>query len=87
MIRTQLLSCPDAAVVHAFGMGQSQVNLSVASPRLSTGKPTRRSATKMGSNELVAGEDHLLGPSCQWHNWQTSRKGSIAFDILYIGFN
>ena len=33
----------------------------------------------MGSNDLVVGEDHMLGPSCQRYNWQTGRCGSIAF--------
>ena len=33
----------------------------------------------MGSNDLVVGEDHMLGPSCQRHNWQTGRCDSIAF--------
>ena len=27
----------------------------------------------------VVGEDHMLGSSCQWYNWQTGRCGSIAF--------
>ena len=34
----------------------------------------------MGSNDLVVGEDHMLGPCSQRHNWQTNRCGSIAFD-------
>ena len=33
----------------------------------------------MGSNDLVVGEDHMLGPSCQRSNWQTGRFGSVAF--------
>ena len=33
----------------------------------------------MGSNDLVVGEVHMLGPSCQRHNWHTGRCGSIAF--------
>ena len=33
----------------------------------------------MGSNDLVVGEDHMLGPSCQQNNRQTGRCGSIAF--------
>ena len=48
---------------------------SVASP----GKPTRRSVTTMGSNNLVVGEDHMFGPSCQLYYWQTGMCGSIAF--------
>ena len=43
------------------------------------GKPTRRAVTTMGSNDLVVGEDHMLGPSCQQYNWQMGRCGSIAF--------
>ena len=33
----------------------------------------------MGSNDLVLGEEHMLGPSCQRNNWQMGRCGSIAF--------
>ena len=34
---------------------------------------------KGGNYDLVVGEDHMLGPSCQRYNWQTGRCGSIAF--------
>ena len=51
----------------------------MAGPWLSPGKPTRRAVTTMGSNDLVVGEDQMLGPSCQRYNWQTGRCGSIAF--------
>ena len=37
------------------------------------------SSQGLGSNKLVVGEDHMLGPSCQRYNWQTSRCGSKAF--------
>ena len=50
-----------------------QANPPVTGTRLSNGKPTRRAVTMMGSNDLVVGEDHMLGPSCQRHNWQTGR--------------
>ena len=70
---------PDASVVHASGSGQLQANPHVAGPWLYPGKPTRRAVTTMGSNELVVGEDHMLGPSCQRYNLQTGRCGSIAF--------
>ena len=43
------------------------------------GKPTRRAVATMRSNDLVVGEDHMLGQSCQRYNWQTGRCGSIAF--------
>ena len=33
----------------------------------------------MGSNDLVVGEDHMLGPNCQRDNWQAGRCGSISF--------
>ena len=46
---------------------------------LSPGKPTQRVVTTVGSNNLVVGEDHMLGPSCQRYNCQTGRCGSIAF--------
>ena len=52
--------CPDAPVVHASGSGQLQANPHVAGPWLSSGKPTRRAVTTMGSNDLVIGEDHML---------------------------
>ena len=68
-----------ASAVHASGSGQLQANPHVAVPWLSPGKPTRRAVTTMGSNDLVVGEDHMLGPSCQRYNWQTGRCGSIAF--------
>ena len=45
----------------------------------SPGKSTRSTVTTMGSNDLVVGEDHMLGQSCQRYNWQTGRCGSIAF--------
>ena len=61
------------------GSGQLQAKPHVAGPWLSHGKPTRRAITTMGSNDLVVGEDHMLGPSCQRYNWQTGRCGSIAF--------
>ena len=51
----------------------------MAGPWLSPGKPTRREVTTMGSNDLVVGEVHMLGPSCQRYNWHTGRCGSIAF--------
>ena len=68
-----------ASVVHASGSGQLQANPHVAGPWLSPGKPTRRAITTMGSNDLVVGEVHMLGPSCQRYNWHTGRCGSIAF--------
>ena len=71
--------CPDASVVHASGSGQLQANPHVAGPWLSPGKPTRRAVTTVGSKDLVVGEDHMLGPSCQRYNWKTGRCGSIAF--------
>ena len=70
---------PDASVVHASGSEQLQANPHVAGPWLSTGMPTRRAVTTMGSNDLVVGEDHMLGPSCQRYNWQTGWCGSIVF--------
>ena len=70
---------PDAPVVHASGSGQLRANPHVAGPWLSPGKSTRRAATTMGSIDLVVGEDHMLGPSCQRYSWQTCRCGSIAF--------
>ena len=69
----------DASVVHASGSGQLQANAHEVDPWLSPGKPTRRAVATMGSNDLVVGEDHMLGPSCQRYNWQTGRCGSMAF--------
>ena len=71
--------CSDASVVHTSGSGQLLANPHVAGPWLSPGKPNLRAVTTMGSNDLVVGEDHMLGPSCQRYNWQTGRCGSIAF--------
>ena len=71
--------CPDASVVHVSGSGQLQANPHVAGPWLSLGMLTRRAVATMGSNDLVVGEDHMLGPSCQRYNWQIGRCGSIAF--------
>ena len=68
-----------ASVVHASGSKQLQANPHVAGPWLSPGKSTRRAVTTMGSNDLVVGEVHMLGPSCQRYNWHTGRCGSIAF--------
>ena len=68
-----------ASVYHASGSGQLQANPHVAGLWLSPGKPTRRAVTTMGSNYLVVGEVHMLGPSCQRYNWHTGRCGSIAF--------
>ena len=68
----------DASVVHASGSGQLQANPHPHPPWLSPGKPTRRAVTTMESNDLVVGEDHMLGLSCQRYNWQTGRCGSIA---------
>ena len=70
--------CPDTSVVHASGSGQLQANPHVAGLWLSPWKPTRRAVITMGFNDLVVGEDHMLGPSCQRYNWQTGRCGSIA---------
>ena len=74
-----LLDALHASVVHASGSGQLQANPHVAGPWLSPGKPTREAITTMGSNDLVVGEVHMLGPSCQRYNWHTGRCGSIAF--------
>ena len=63
----------DASVVHYSGSGHLQANPHVAGPWISPGKSTRRAVTTMGSNDLVVGEDHMLGPSCQRYNWQTGR--------------
>ena len=68
-----------ASVVHASGSGKLQANPHVAGPWLSPGKPTRRAVTTMGSNDLVVGEVHILGPSCRRYNWHTGRCGPIAF--------
>ena len=65
MAKWYLVVCPDASVVHASDSGQLQANPHVAGPWLSPGKPTRRAVATMGSNDLVVGEVHLLGPSFQ----------------------
>ena len=60
--------------VGGFSLG----NPPLEGPRLSPGKSTRKTVTTMASNDLVVGEDHMLGLSCQRYNWQTGRRGSIA---------
>ena len=67
-----------ASVVHASGSGQLQANPHVAGPWHSPGKPTRWAVTTIGSNDMVVGEVHMLGQSCQRYNWHTGRCGSIA---------
>ena len=57
----------------ASGTTQLQANPLVAGPRHSHRKYTHRAVTMMGSNDLVIGEDHIVGPSCQRLNWQTGR--------------
>ena len=57
-------ACPETSVVHGYGFGQLQANPHVAGPWLSPWKPTRMAVTTMGSNDLVVGEDHMLGSSC-----------------------
>ena len=70
---------PDAFVIHAYGSGQLRANPHVAGLWFSPEKSTRRVVTKMECNDLVVGEDHMLGPSCQRYNWQTGGCGSFAF--------
>ena len=72
-IKEAIVLCPDVSVVHASGSGQLQANPHVAGPWLSPGKPTRRVVTMIGLNDLVIGEDHMLGPSFQLYNRQTGR--------------
>ena len=74
-----IMLSPDTPVVHASGSGQLRANPHVACQWLSPGKSARRAVTTMGSNDLVVGEDHMMGPSCQRYNWQTGRCGSINF--------
>ena len=71
--------CPAASVVHASGSGQLHANPHVVGPWLSSGRPTRRAVPTIWSNDLVVGEDHMMGPGFQRYNWQTGRCGSIAF--------
>ena len=74
-----MLLRPNASIVHASGSGQLQANPHVVGLWLSPGKPTRRAVTTMASNDLVVGEDHMLGPSYQRYDWLAGRCGSIAF--------
>ena len=67
------LACHDASVIHVSGTGQLQANPPVLGPRRSPEKPYRRAVTTLWSNDLVVGEDHLLGTSCQQYNRQTGR--------------
>ena len=63
----------DTSVVHASGIAPLQATPPVAGPKLSPGMLTRKALTKMGSNDLVVGEDHMVGLSCQLYNWKTGR--------------
>ena len=64
LIASTTLKCPDT-----YRTGQLQANPPVTGQMLSPGKPTQRTATMMGSNDLVISEDDLVGPSCQRYNW------------------
>ena len=56
------------------------IYLHALTPPLSTPlAPDNCRHINMGSNDMVVGEDHMLGPSYQRYNWQTDRCGSIAF--------
>ena len=44
---------------HTSGTGQLQENSTVVGSRLSSGKPTQRAVSTIGSNDLVVDEDHL----------------------------
>ena len=74
IVRPSRLRCP--RLWHRTIAGKSTCGGSVAFP---PGKPTRRAVTTMGSNDLVVGEFHMLGPSCRRYNWHTGRCDSIAF--------
>ena len=50
---------PDAAIVHASGIGQLQANPPVAGLRTSPGKQTLRAESSMGANDMVVVEGHL----------------------------
>ena len=68
-----IVSNPDASVIHASGLGQLLATQPLAGPR-----PIHRAVTTTESNDMVVGEDHMMGPSCQQYNWLTVRWGSIA---------
>ena len=55
----------DTSVIYASVTGCLQVNSPVACQRLSAGKTTRMAVAMMKSNDMVVGEYHLVGPSCQ----------------------
>ena len=67
--------CHDASVVNASGTCQVQANITVAGQRLSPGNSTRWAVTTMGSDDLVVGEDHIVGPSRQRRDWQVTLDG------------
>ena len=49
-------------------VGPMSDNPPVAGLRLSHWKPIQTAASTIVSNELVVGENFLLGPSCQWYS-------------------
>ena len=53
-----------------YGTGQLQA---VVVQRLSSENPSQRAVITMVSIDLVVGNDHLLGSSCQRYDWQTGR--------------
>ena len=55
------------------GTSQLHANPPVVGPWLFPGKSTQTGVTMMGVDDMVVGEDHVLGPSCQRYNWQTGR--------------
>ena len=74
-----IIQNPDASDDHASGAGQVQANPPVAVQWLSPGKSTGRVVTTMRFNDMVAGEENLVGTSCGgillWKIFQeTTRK-------------
>ena len=74
--------CHDASVVHASCSDELLANPPVTGTRLSPRKLTRRAVTWMEIIDLVVGEDHILGQSCQRYDLLTGRRSSIASGSL-----
>ena len=66
-------SCSDASVVEDSGTVQLLANPHVAGPWLSPGKPTRLAVSTIWSNDLVVGEDHMLG-----QHGMTGKRAGVA---------
>ena len=60
-----VMVCPIASAVHDSGTEQLKSNPRETDPGLYHGKSNRRTVTRMRTNDVVVGEDHVVGPGFQ----------------------